>query len=144
MSREEIGKSMEVYVDDMLVKSKKGTDHISKLDKTFVILRHYKMKLNASKCTFGASGGKLLGFMVNHWGIKANPEKIEALQKLKPPTNLKELKTLTSMIASLNRFISKCSDRCRPFFKAQKKSKAFIWDEEWDRALADLKAYVTT
>lgn len=79
MFRYEIGKSMEVYVDDMLVKSKKGANHVSKLDKTFGILRHYKMKLNAVKCTFGASSRKFLGFMVNHRGIEGNLKKIQAL-----------------------------------------------------------------
>lgn len=72
---DEIGKSMEVCVDDMLVKSKKVVDHISDLGKTFEILRHYKMKLNATMCTFRVSSGKFMGFMVNHRGIDANPEK---------------------------------------------------------------------
>lgn len=69
MFGEEIGKSIEVYIDDMLVKSKKCADHISNLGKMFEILRHYKMKLNAAKCTFGVSSGKFLSFMVNHRGI---------------------------------------------------------------------------
>lgn len=76
MFREEIGKSMKVYMDDMLVKSKKGADHISDLGKTLKILRHYKMKLNAAKCTFGVSLGKFLGSMVNNRGIETNLEKI--------------------------------------------------------------------
>ena len=75
MFREKIGKFMEVYVDDMLVKSKKSADHIANLGKTFEILRHYKMKLNLAKCTFGVSSGKFLGFMVNNRGIEANLEK---------------------------------------------------------------------
>lgn len=70
---------MEVYVDDMLVKSKRGTDHILDLDKTFQILRHYKIMLNVAKCTFGVSFGKFLGFMVNNRGIETNLEKIQAL-----------------------------------------------------------------
>ena len=126
MFRDEIGKSMEIYVDNMLIKSKKAADHISDLKKTFEILRHYQMKLNAAKCTFGVSSGKFLGFMVNHRGIKANPEKIQAIQNVQRPTNLKELQKLTGMVAALNRFISKCSDRCMPLFKALKRSKEFI------------------
>jgi hypothetical protein len=101
------------------------------------------MKLNASKCTFGVSSGKFLGYLVNHRGIEANPEKIQALQVIQSPTNLKELQTLTGMIAALNRFISKCSDRCHPFFNAIKKSKGFHWDEECDQALAELKVYLS-
>lgn len=66
MFHDEIGKSMEAYVDDILVKSKKSADHISDLGKTFKIMRHYKMKFNVAKCTFGVSSGKFLGFMINH------------------------------------------------------------------------------
>lgn len=73
MFREENGKSMEVYVNDMLVKSKKDADHISDLGKTFEIIIHYKMKLNVAKCTFSVISSKFLGFMVNERGIKANP-----------------------------------------------------------------------
>lgn len=91
MFRDEIGKSMEVYMDDMLVKSKKGVDYISDFSKTFEILRHYKMKLNEAKFTYGVSSGKFLGFMINNKGIEANPEKIQALRDLKLLTNLKEL-----------------------------------------------------
>ena len=81
------------------------------------------MKLNAAKCTFGVSSGKFLGFMVNHRGIEANPEKIQAIQNVQRPTNLKELLKLTGMVVALNRFISKCLDRCMPLFKALKRSK---------------------
>ena len=70
---------MEVYVDDMLVKSLKMEEHIQNLKETFEILRRYKMKLNPSKCAFGVSSGKFLGFMVNHSGIEANPAKIQTL-----------------------------------------------------------------
>ena len=94
MFRNEIGKSVEVYVDDMLVKSKLGADHISDLDKTFQILRHYKMKLNAAKCAFGVSSGKFLGFMVNNRGIEANPEKIQALLNIKRRRTSKKCKFL--------------------------------------------------
>ena len=67
---------MEVYMDDMLVKSKTATDHVTHLADTFAILRMYQMKLNLLKCVFRVTSGKFLGFMVNHRGIEANPEKI--------------------------------------------------------------------
>lgn len=76
MFRDKIGKWMEVYINDMLVKSKKASDHIVDVGKTFEILRHYRMKLNATKYMFGISLGKFMGFMVNHQGIEANVEKI--------------------------------------------------------------------
>ena len=131
-------------MDNMLLKSKKVANHISDMGKFFEILRHYKMKLNAAKCAFGVSSGKFLGFMVNNRGIEANPEKIQALLSIKPLRNLKEMQKLAGMIASLNRFISKCSDRCRPLFKALKKTKTFEWTVEYDKALSDLKVYLGT
>ena len=83
--KDQIGKTMEVYVDDMLVKSLKTEEHIRNLKETFDILRRYKMKLNPSKCSFGVSSSKFLGFMVNHRGIEANPAKIQALLDMEPP-----------------------------------------------------------
>ena len=79
MFKEQIGKTMEVYVVDMLVKSLKTEEHIRVLKETFDILYRYKMKLNPSKCAFGVLSGKFLGFMVNHHGIDINPSKIQAL-----------------------------------------------------------------
>ena len=71
-----IGKTIEVYVDDMLVKSKVASAHVAYLTDTFKILRMYRMKLNPLKCAFGVASGKFLGFTVNQRGIEANPEKI--------------------------------------------------------------------
>ena len=75
MFANQIGRNMEVYVDDMLVKTKKAGELTSDLMEMFNTLRRYRMKLNPLKCTFGVSSGKFLGFMVNSRGIKANPEK---------------------------------------------------------------------
>ncbi|KAL5571888.1 hypothetical protein UlMin_021485 [Ulmus minor] len=118
MFKDQIGKTMEVYVDDMLVKSLKTEEHIQNLRETFEILRRYKMKLNPSKCAFGVSSGKFLGFMVNHRGIEANPAKIQALLDMEPPRKIKEVQRLTGRIAALNRFISRATDHCKPFFQA--------------------------
>ena len=74
--KEQIGKTMEVYVDNILIKSKTATDHVAHLSDTFVVLRKYRMKLNLLKCAFKVASKKFLGFMVNHRGIEANPEKI--------------------------------------------------------------------
>lgn len=81
-----------------LCKSKRDANHIFDLSKTYEILRHYKMKLNATKCTFDVNSCKFQGFMVNNRGIEANSENIQALQNLKLPTNLKELQTLTDRL----------------------------------------------
>ena len=85
MFRPQIGRNVEVYVDDMLVKSQGEEIHLDDLQETFDTLRQYNMKLNPSKCAFGVSSGKFLGFMVSHRGIEANPEKIRAILDMKPP-----------------------------------------------------------
>ena len=86
---------MEVYVDNMLVKSQDEEIHLDNPQETFDTLRQYSMKLNPSKCAFGVSSGKFLGFMVSHRGIEANPDKIRAILDMKPPQNVKEVQSLT-------------------------------------------------
>ena len=76
MFKKQIGHTMEVYIDDILVKSLKAEQYIKNLNKTFGVLRKYKIKLNPIKCAFGVCLGKFVGFMVNHQGIEANPAKI--------------------------------------------------------------------
>ena len=83
------------------------------------------MKLNPSKCAFGVSFGKFLEFMVSCKGIKANPDKIHAILNIEPPRNIKEVQSLTERVVTLNRFVSKATDKCLPFFKVLK--KAFEW-----------------
>ena len=95
MFRPQIGRNVEVYVDDMLVKSQDEETHLDDLQETFDTLRQYNMKLNPSKCAFGVSSGKFLGFMVSHRGIEANPDKIQAILDMKPPQNVKEVQSLT-------------------------------------------------
>ncbi|XP_052295858.1 uncharacterized protein LOC127901870 [Citrus sinensis] len=93
-----IGKTMEVYVDDMITKSKIPKEHVRHLEETFELLRKYKMKLNPEKCAFGVESGKFLGFMVSHRGIEANPEKIQAIVQMTSPRNLKEMQSLTGRL----------------------------------------------
>ena len=100
---------MEVYIDDMLVKSVKAELHITHLAKAFQILKSYNMKLNLAKCAFGVSAEKFLGFIVNSQGIEANLDKIKAMLDMMPPSNIKDIQCLTGRIAALNRFVSKDS-----------------------------------
>ncbi|CAA0811126.1 Unknown protein, partial [Striga hermonthica] len=134
-----IGHTMEVYVDNMLIKSVHASDHITHLQDMFNILRSYSMVLNPKKCTFGVESGKFLGYMVSQRGIEANPAKIKAIQDLIPPTSVKGVQALTGRLAALNRFISKSTDRCKPFFEAIKKGKHFEWTEECQKALISIK-----
>ena len=95
MFRPQIERNVEVYVDDMLVKSLDEEEHLDNLQETFDTLRRFSMKSNPSKCVFGVSLGKFLGFMVSHREIEANPEKIKAILNMKPPQSIKEVQSLT-------------------------------------------------
>ena len=126
----------------MLVKSLDEGKHLDDLLETFDTLRQYNMKLNPSKCSFVVSSGKFLRFMVSHWGIEANPNKIQAILDMKPLRNIKEIQSLTERVAALNRFVFKATDKCLPFFKVLK--KAFEWTDECQKAFQDLKTYLIT
>ena len=101
MFQKQIGTTMEVYIDDMLVKSTTAVLHIAHLSKVFQILRKYNMKLNPAKCAFGVSAGKFLGFIVNHRGIEANPDKIKVVLDMPPPSGIKEVQRLTGRVTAL-------------------------------------------
>ena len=139
MFEPQLGKSIEIYVDDMVVKSKVVSEHLGDLSSTFDVLRKHKLCLNASKCSFGVGSGKLLGYMVTHRGIKVNPDQIKAINDLKPPQNAKKVQKLTGMIAALNRFISRSADRCRPFYLSINKWKGFEWFKDYIVAFQQLK-----
>ena len=100
------------------------------------------MKLNTSKYAFRVTAGKFLGFMVSQRGIKVNPDKIQAIMKMEPPRNIKEVQSLNGKIAALNRFVSRATDKCLPFFRMLKK---FIeWTVECQQVFEDLKAYLSS
>ena len=124
MFSKHIRRNVEVYVDDMLVKSKEEKDHLDDLKEMFDTLKQYSMKLNLAKCTFGVSSRKFLGFMVSQRGIEANPEKVRAILKMSSPKMIKEVQSLTRRVVALNMFISKATDKCLPFFKTLK--QAFV------------------
>ena len=80
------------------------------------------MKLNPSKCVFGVTTGKFLGFMVSQRGIEVNLDKIQAILEMKPSTNIKEVQSLNGKVIALNRFVSRATNKCLPFFRMLKKS----------------------
>ena len=102
MIHDQIGRNVEVYVDNMLVKSTEVDNHLDDLKETFKTLRKYQMKLNPNKCAFGVYSGKFIGFMVSQRGIEANPDKIKAILEMQPPKTTKEIQRLTGRIAALN------------------------------------------
>ena len=127
-----VNKMFRVYVDDMLIKSKEESAHLDDLRETFTTLRQYQMKLNPSKCAFGVASGKFLKFMVSQKGIEANPKKVRVIFDMTSPKTVKEVQKLTGRIAALNRFVSKATDKCFPFFKTLK--QAFAWTNECEKA----------
>ncbi|KAJ9544306.1 hypothetical protein OSB04_024013 [Centaurea solstitialis] len=144
MFKEHLGRTMEVYIDDMLVKSERSHDHIDHLKQSFDILRQYKMKLNPTKCSFGVRAGKFLGYMVTQRGIEASPEQIKAIIEIQSPRNVKEVQKLTGRVAALNRFISRSSDKCHLFYNILRKNQGFNWTEAHEKALQDLKQYMAS
>jgi hypothetical protein len=114
------------------------------LEETFTSIRAFKMKLNPEKCIFGVPSGKLLGFMVSQRGIQANPEKINAILNMKPPSSQKDVQKLTGCMAALSRFVSRLGKRGMPFFKLLKKTDNFQWGPEAQKAFEDFKKLLTT
>ncbi|GKV52487.1 hypothetical protein SLEP1_g59063 [Rubroshorea leprosula] len=140
----QIGRNIEVYVDDMIVTSVRAEDHIGDLDETFQNLRRAQMKLNPLKCTFAVESGKFLGYVVSQKGIEVNPEKVEAVQQMEPPRTVKDVQRLTGRVAALHRFIARSAERCLPFFKALREPKNFQWTNECQQAFDELKRYLAS
>ena len=125
MFEPQLGKNIEIYINDMVVKIKVESEHVNDLGNIFAILRKHKLRLNASKCSFGVRSSKFLDYMVIHCEIEVNPGQIKAINNLQPPWNPKEVQRLTGMTVALNRFISWSTNRCRPFFQLLNKWKGF-------------------
>jgi hypothetical protein len=121
----QIGRNVLTYVDDIIVKSTKQENHITDLQETFANFRQAGLKLNPEKCVFGVKKGKFLGCLVSTKEIEANPNKIEAILRMKPPNTKKGAQRLTGRLASLNRFISISAERNLPFFEILKSAEVF-------------------
>jgi hypothetical protein len=102
----QIGRTIQVYIDDMVITTRKEESLISNLTETFDNLNRYKLKLNPTKCSFGMSAGQLLGFLVSARGIEANPEKIQAILTMRKPAKLHDVQKLTGRVAALSRFVA--------------------------------------
>ena len=139
-----LGDTIEVYIDDMLVKLLRAADHLGHLRVCYVTLNKYGMKLNPAKCTFGVSSGKFLGYIVTQRGIEANPKQISAVLDLQSPKNSREVQQLMGRIAALNRFISRSTDKCLPFYDLLRGNKRFTWDAKCEEEFTQLKQYLTT
>ncbi|CAJ2638239.1 unnamed protein product [Trifolium pratense] len=137
--RGEIGDMLEVYMDDMIVKSHEEIDHTAHLRKVFEQARRHNMRFNPEKCTFGVQAGKFLGFYLTKRGIEANPDKCRAFTELPTPSNKKSIQTLNGMLTSLSRFVAKYAQHALPLFKLLRKEAVFEWTDECEQALQHLK-----
>ena len=142
MFRPLLGTTMEVYIDDMLVKSKQRPDHATHLQQAFDLLREYGMKLNPLKCAFEVNAGRFLGFMVTQKGIEANHAQLKSILHSSAPSSKKEIQQLTGQFAALRRFISWFTDRLKPFFTTLRGASRVEWNEECDWAFVAIKQYL--
>ncbi|XP_027169433.1 uncharacterized protein LOC113769160 [Coffea eugenioides] len=138
-----IHKEMEVYVDDIIIKSKKVEHHLVDLKKLFERLRKYNLKLNPAKCAFGAPAGKLLGFIVSKKGIEIDPAKIKAIRDMPIPKSQKDVKSFLGKINFIGRFIAQLTSTCEPLFKLLKKNAPMDWNEDCQQAFDKIKNYLS-
>jgi hypothetical protein len=141
-----IGKYMEVYIDDIVVKSQDFDKHLENLEKAFIRIRKHQLKMNPLKCAFGVTAGNFLGFLVHNRGIEVDKNKAKAILQAKPPSNKKELQRLLGQINFLRRFIANVAGKTKVFspLLRLKDHEAFIWHEEHQKAFNAIKHYLTT
>ncbi len=141
-----IGWLVEVYIDDVVVKSKEIDGHIADLRKVFEKTRKYGLKMNPTKCAFGVSAGQFLGFLIYERGIEVIQRSIKAIKKIQPPDDKKKLQELIGKINFIRRFISNLSGRLEPFtpLLRLRADRQFTWGVEQQKALDNIKEYLSS
>jgi hypothetical protein len=139
----QVGRNIFTYVDDIVIASKNKEDHLADLAETFANMRDARLRLNPEKCVFGVCQGKILGYLVSHRGIEANPSKIQAIINMTPPQSARDVQRLTGRLAALNRFIPKSAERSLPFLKTLRGAKDFAWGLEEAAAFESLKPHLS-
>jgi hypothetical protein len=142
--KEHIGRNIEVYLDDIAIKSAKADSLLDDLRETFANLDRYSIKLNPKKCSFGVPTGQLLGYLISERGIEGNPEKIQAIINMQLPKTLRHVQQLTGRLAALNRFISKLAKKALPFYRLLRKTDRFTWTAEAQATFDNLKHHLST
>jgi ribonuclease HI len=138
-----IGRTVEAYVDDIVIKTRKAEDLASDLSIAFGCLWANGVKLNPEKCVFGVSRGMLLEYIVSQRVIEANPEKVAALERMGPIRDLKGVQRVLGCLAALSRFVSRLGEKGLPLYRLLKKHECFSWTAEAQEALDKLKASLT-
>src|SRR4051812_45858234 len=142
--KNQIGHNFQVYVDDIVIKTREARTIIDDLRETFDNLDRYRIKLNPEMCAFGVPSGQLLGYFISQQGIEANPKKIRTIMSMEKPKNLKGVQQLAGRIAALSRFISRMGEKALPFYQLLCKANKFEWTPEADDAFEDLKRLLST
>ncbi|GJT18857.1 reverse transcriptase domain-containing protein [Tanacetum coccineum] len=140
-----IGRNLEVYVDDLVIKSRTEDKIVRDIEETFQTLREINMKLNPKKCTFGIEEGMFLGYKVSTRGLKVCPDKVDAILSLPSPKCLKDVRKLNGKLASLNWFLAKSAEKSLPFLKTLKKcmrKSDFYWTTEAEEAFKQMKQLI--
>ncbi|GAU39327.1 hypothetical protein TSUD_60780 [Trifolium subterraneum] len=135
-------KEIEVYVDDMIVKSGTEEEHVEYLSKMFQRLRKYRLRLNPNKCTFGVRSGKLMGFIVSQKGIEVDPDKVRAIREMSAPQTEKQVRGFLGRLNYISRFISHMTATCGPIFKWLRKNQGIVWTEDCQKAFDSIKEYL--
>jgi hypothetical protein len=133
-----IGRTVEAYVDDIVVKTRKADDLVSDLRIAFDCLRSNGVKLNLEKCVFGVPRGMLLGYIVSQRGIEANHKKVAALERMGSIRDLKEVQRVLGCLTALSRFISQLGEKGLTLYRLLKKHERFSWTVEAQEALDNL------
>lgn len=134
-------KEVEVYVDDMIVKSKERSEHCSVLRKFFEQIRKY-LRLNPKKCAFGVTFGHLFGFIVSQKGIEVDPAKAKAILNMPPPHTEKEVRGFLGRLQYISRFICQLTDVCEHIFKLLKKNQPKDRNEQCQATFEKIKEYL--
>ena len=135
-------RDVEVYVDDMIVKSRDRADHLATLECFFQRIRCFRLRLNPKKCTFGVTSGKLLGYMISERGIEVDPDKIKAILDMSPPQTETEIRGFLGRLQYVSRFIVRLTDTCEPIFRLLRKKQPKVWDDQCTQAFERIKEYL--
>ena len=138
-----MGTTIEAYIDDMVIKIRKAEDNLRDVNEVFKIFRKFQMKLNPLKCAFLVFSRQFLGHVVSIRGIEPSLTQVKTLSQIEEPKTVRDVQSLTGKVAALSRFISKMSNRCKPFFRCIKQLTTLEWGEEQSGALRGLKKYLS-
>jgi len=139
-----MGQCVEVYVDDMVVKSPSHHQHAEDLSALFSALRQYNLRLNPDKCVFDVDRGKFLGFMLTQRDIEANPKKCKAIIEMRSPTTIKVVQRLIGRLIAISRFLPKLAEQTQSIIQFLKKSTRLTWTDDCEQIFQKLKTTLTS